>query len=143
MSENRKKVLILCTGNSCRSLMAEAMINWYLGGSWEAFSAGINPSRPNPRALQVLQELGIPTEGLRSKSVEEFVGRDDLDAVITVCDHANESCPFFPGKVKRLHLSLIDPAPYTDQPDEVALPVFRAVQSAIRELLFPLLQSML
>jgi arsenate reductase (thioredoxin) len=140
---SKKKVLILCTGNSCRSLMAEAMINHFLGDSWEAFSAGIAPTFPNPRALQVLREIGVSTEGLRSKSVDEFVGRDDLDVVITVCDHANESCPFFPGKVKRLHLSLIDPAPYTDQPDEVALPVFRSVQSAIREQLFPLLQSML
>lgn len=113
--------------------MAEALINHYLSDSWEAFSAGTRPSAVNRRATLVLQEIGVETAGLRSKSVDEFLARDDLDLVITVCDHARESCPLFATPVPKKHFSFPDPAPFTDAPDEEALAVFREVREAIRE----------
>jgi arsenate reductase len=113
--------------------MAEAFINHDLGDRWEAFSAGTQPSRLNPRAVQVMMEMGIDISGQRSKSLAEFIGRADLDIVITVCDDAREACPVFPGKVKQIHIGFQDPDPYSDQPDEVALPVFRKVRDEIRE----------
>ncbi len=123
------KILILCTGNSCRSLMAEALVNHLLGDCYLAYSAGVAPSAPNPVALQTLEELGIGTSGLRSKGVSEFLNRDDLDLVITVCDHAKESCPVFAKPVPTLHLGIEDPAPYTNAPD--ALEIFRRTREQI------------
>ncbi|MFO7659787.1 MAG: arsenate reductase ArsC [Candidatus Cloacimonadaceae bacterium] len=127
-----KKVLVLCTGNSCRSILAEAMINHYLKDHWQAFSAGTQPSVVNPKALKVLQELGIDTSGFRSKSVTEFLDRDDLDLVITVCDNARETCPVFLKPVKQVHIGIEDPAPYSDEPEESSLPRFRAARDSIR-----------
>jgi arsenate reductase (thioredoxin) len=127
-----KKVLIICTGNSCRSIMAEAMINHFLGDKWIAYSAGTNPSFVNPRAIQVIQELGIDTSDLHSKSVSEFINRDDLDLAITVCDTAKGSCPLFLNPVKQIHIGIEDPAPFTDEPDEIALPVFRKTRDEIQ-----------
>ncbi len=138
----RKKVLVLCTGNSCRSIMAEALINKYLCDTWEAFSAGVEPTRVNPCAIQVMNEIGIDISSYRSKSVTEFLSRDDLDLVITVCDHAKESCPVFLKPVKQIHLGFTDPAPYTDEPDDIALPVFREVRDDIREKLLDLLRQL-
>ncbi len=128
-----KKVLILCTGNSCRSIMAEAMINHYLGNKWLAYSAGVSPSQVNPRSVQVLTELGIDTTGLRSKSVNEFLDRDDLDLVITVCDHAKETCPVFFKPVEQVHIGIDDPVSYTYAPEETALEAFRRCREQIRE----------
>ncbi|MBW6513707.1 MAG: arsenate reductase ArsC [Candidatus Syntrophosphaera sp.] len=136
-----KNVLILCTGNSCRSLMAEAMINHFLGSNWMAYSAGTQPSEVNPLARKVLEELGIDTSNLRSKSVTEFLGRDDLDLVITVCDNAKESCPVFPRPVKRIHIGIDDPAPFTDQAENVALPIFRQALEQVRMLVLAYLES--
>ncbi|MDY0152063.1 MAG: arsenate reductase ArsC [Candidatus Cloacimonas sp.] len=126
-----KKVLILCTGNSCRSIMAEAMINQFLGDKWQAYSAGTQPSVVNPHALHVLQELGIDTDSLYSKSVTEFLKIDDLDLVITVCDNAKEACPIFLKPVKQIHIGIEDPAPYTNEPDDIALPIFRQTRTEI------------
>ena len=137
----RRKVLIICTGNSCRSQMAEALINSELGDEWEAYSAGVNPSRVNPRASQVMSELGIDISRQRSKSVNEFLQRDDLDLVITVCDHARGTCPIFPGTVERIHMGFPDPAPYTDESDEVALPEFRRVRDLIGEKLINFIKN--
>ncbi len=128
-----KKVLVLCTGNSCRSILAEALINHFLQGKWLAVSAGTAPSQVNPLALKVLQELNVDTHGLRSKSVEEFLDMPDLDLVITVCDHAKESCPIFPGPVKGIHIGIDDPAPYSDQLGEITLPIFRKIRDEIRQ----------
>jgi arsenate reductase len=128
----RKKVLILCTGNSCRSIMAEALINHYLKDSWQAYSAGTNPSSVNPRAIQALQELGIDTGYLQSKGITEFLYMDDLDLVITVCDHAKQNCPLFPKAVKQIHISIEDPVLYTNAPDEEALASFRACRDDIK-----------
>ncbi len=139
--ENMKKVLIICTGNSCRSIMAEALINHHLSGQWQAFSAGTHPSYVNPRAVQVLQEMGVDTDYLRSKSISEFWHWDDLDMIITVCDHAKENCPVFYKPVPRIHIGFSDPADYNQAPDEEALPKFRAVRDEILERLIPYLQD--
>ena len=105
----KKKVLFLCTGNSCRSQMAEAIINARLGEKWEAFSAGTRPAGyVHPKAVEALQEIGIQHAG-RSKSMDEFRGQE-FDLVVTVCDSAAEECPVWLGKGKRAHHDFPDPA---------------------------------
>lgn len=136
-----KKVLVLCTGNSCRSIMAEALINHYLKDQWQAFSAGVSPSKVNPRAIQVMNEIDIDLSQYRSKSVTEFLQRDDLDLVITVCDHAKESCPVFLKPVKSVHIGFEDPADYNDAEDDIALPIFRRVRDEIKQQLIEYLFS--
>ncbi len=126
----KKRVLFLCTGNSCRSLMAEAITNNELGDRFEAFSAGTEPSKPNPKALQVLEEIGIRHENARSKHLSEFDGQD-FDHVITLCDNANESCPVYFGKTKRAHLGFDDPAKATGTPEEI-LAEFRRIRDEIK-----------
>lgn len=128
-----KKLLILCTGNSCRSIMAEALINHYLGDKWEAYSAGVSPSHVHPRSVLALKELGIGTSGLRSKSVAEFLSRDDLDLVITVCDHARETCPVFFKPVEQVHLGIEDPVSRVFLSEESAMGSFRECRDQIRE----------
>ena len=127
-----KKVLILCTGNSCRSIMAEAQINHYLKGLWQAYSAGTHPSMVHPRSLQVLQEKGIDTGYLKSKGIMEFFYIDDIDLVITVCDHAKDNCPVFPRLVKSVHIGIDDPVIYAEAPDEEALQKFRECRDEIK-----------
>src|SRR5437762_8160630 len=105
----RKKVLILCTGNSARSQMAEGLLRHQAGDRYEVFSAGTKPTPVRPEAIAVMMEIGIDISGQRSKSVYEFTGQE-FAYVITVCDNANESCPVFPGKTKRLHWPFEDPA---------------------------------
>jgi arsenate reductase len=102
------KVLFLCTGNSCRSQMAEGWARVLHGDRLEPYSAGTAPGRVDPRAIQVMGEAGIDLSGHRSKHLEELVGVD-FDWVVTVCDKANESCPIFPGNVHRLHANFDDP----------------------------------
>jgi len=139
---NMKKVLILCTGNSCRSIMAEALINHYLGKSWQAFSAGVMPSSVNPRSIRVLQELGIETGHLQSKGVTQFLYMDDLDLVVTVCDHAKQTCPLFPKPVKQVHISIEDPVTYTNADDEVAIAKFRECRNDIKRRIVDKLDSL-
>jgi len=108
MNSNKRKILILCTGNSCRSQMAEALINARFGEDWQAFSAGTQPAGyVHPKAVQVLAEAGIEHQG-RSKSTDEF-RETTFDLVVTVCDHAKESCPMFPKKVGIVHIGFEDP----------------------------------
>jgi arsenate reductase len=112
----KRKVLFLCTGNSCRSQMAEAIVNARLGDSWEAVSAGTKPAGyVHPKALAVLAEIGIQHQG-HSKLADEFRGID-FDLVVTVCDSAAEECPFWLGKGKRVHHSFPDPTK-TDNMDD-------------------------
>lgn len=126
-----RKVLILCTGNSCRSQLAEALVNHDLGGQWQAFSAGTAPSGyVHPLALRVLEEVGIQHDGV-SKSVEEFRGQN-FDAVITVCGDAAENCPVWLGKGKRMHIGFPDPAKVTGSEEEV-LAAFREARDGIRK----------
>lgn len=124
-----KRVLFLCTGNSCRSQMAEAVLNRIGAGRFEAFSAGSRPAGfVHPLALRVLQETGHPVAGLRSKSLEEFRGQR-FGAVITVCDRAKEACPVWPG-AEMIHWSFEDPAE-ADGTEERKLAAFRKVFSEI------------
>jgi arsenate reductase len=141
LADTKRKVLILCTGNSCRSQMAEAFINRELGDEWQAFSAGVKPSRLNRRAVQVMAELGIDISGQHTKSLGEFLTLRDLDLVITVCDQARDSCPVFPGNTEQVHIAFDDPAPCTEESDEVALPVFRRVRDEIRGKLLDFLKN--
>jgi arsenate reductase len=102
------KVLFVCTGNACRSQMAEGWARALHGDRLEASSAGTAPQRVDPRAIAVMREVGIDLSGHRSKHVAEAIGAD-FDLVVTVCDNANERCPVFPGKVRRLHAGFDDP----------------------------------
>ena len=128
---DRKRVLILCTGNSARSQMAEGILRHDGGDSFEVFSAGVEASFVRPQALKVMSEIGIDITNHRSKSVEEFLGQE-FDYVITVCDNANERCPVFPGRTERIHWSFDDPAAVTGE-EEVILETFRRVRDEIRE----------
>src|SRR5258708_9656929 len=105
----KKRVLILCTGNSARSQMAEGLLRHDSGDRFEVESAGTKPSRVRLEAIQVMREIGIDISGHRSKSVDEFA-RETFDYVLTVCDHAKESCPIYPGHSNRLHRNFQDPA---------------------------------
>ena len=128
---NKKKVLILCTGNSARSQMAEGLLRHDAGPMFEVASAGVAPSHVRPEAIAVMKEIGIDISSHRSKSVEEFTG-DEFDYVITVCDNANEQCPVFPGQTRRIHWSFTDPAAAEgDEPQRLS--VFRKVRDEIRE----------
>jgi arsenate reductase len=128
---NPKKVLFLCSGNSCRSQMAEAIVNSRLNPRWEAFSAGTQPSGyVHPNAIQVLAEIGIEHRG-ESKSVQEFKGQD-FDLIVTVCDAAAEECPLWLGPGKRVHRGFVDPAKAEGSEAEV-LEVFRRVRDEILE----------
>jgi arsenate reductase len=125
----KKKVLFLCSSNSCRSQMAEAIVNGRLGESWEAVSAGTRPAGyVHPKALAVLAEIGIQHLG-RSKLVDEFRGVD-FDLVMTLCDSAAEECPAWLGKGKRVHHSFPDPA-NAEGKDEEVMQVFRRVRDDI------------
>jgi len=127
------KVLFLCTGNSCRSQMAEGWARWLHGDRLEPYSAGIAPGRVDPRAVQVMGEAGVDLSGHRSRHLNELAGVD-LDWVITVCDHAREHCPVFPGGARRLHVSFEDP-PFlakTAATEEEALAHYRRVRDEIR-----------
>lgn len=122
----RERVLILCTGNSARSQMAEGWLRQLAGDRFDVFSAGTRPTVVNPLAIQVMSEVGVDISGQRSKSVNEFL-EQPFDAVITVCDQAAEACPIFPGPARRIHWSFPDPAAATG--DEAArLAAFRRVR---------------
>ncbi len=122
-------VLFLCTGNSCRSQMAEGFLRHIAGERLEAHSAGTNPTTVNPLAIAVMREKGIDISQHRSKNAAEYLGQH-FHYVITVCDHANEHCPIFPGSSIRLHWSFPDPASATGTEEE-RLPVFRSVRDDI------------
>ena len=133
------KVLFLCTENACRSQMAEGLVNHDLAGQVQAFSAGVRPSRVNPRAIQVMAELGIDIRHHRSKSVDDLAGQQ-FDLVITVCDQAQEQCPIFPGETEIMHVGFPDPAKAIGTEDEI-MAVFRQVRDALREQMVPLLRE--
>lgn len=126
----KKRVLFICTSNSARSQMAEALVNHDLGDRFEAFSAGTEPKEPHPLAIEVLGEIGIDHRAARGKSTDEFAGQA-FDFVITLCDSANETCPLFFGGVRRAHLGFDDPAK-AGRSDEEKRAVFRRVRDEIR-----------
>lgn len=127
---NKKKVLILCTGNSARSQMAEGLLRHDAGDQFEVASAGVAPTQVRVEAVEAMREIGIDISGYRSKSVDEFTGQE-FDYVITVCDNANEQCPLFPGQTQRIHWSFQDPAAAQGD-NEARLDVFRRVRDEIR-----------
>jgi arsenate reductase len=127
-----KQVLFLCTGNSCRSQMAEGLVNYFMGDEWEAYSAGTKPAGyVHPMAIQVMAEFDIDISRHRSKPVDEF-RYVAPDLVITVCDEAAEDCPVWLGQGQKAHLSFPDPAKAGGS-DEERLTVFRRVRDDIRQ----------
>lgn len=126
----KQKVLFLCTHNSARSQIAEGLLRTLYRNRYEAYSAGIEPSSVNPYAVEVMKELGIDLSTHRSKSIEEFRGIM-FDYVVTVCDHAKEACPFFPGK-KILHKEFDNPSMFDGSLEET-LVMFRRVRDEIKD----------
>jgi arsenate reductase (thioredoxin) len=129
----KKRILILCTGNSARSQMAEGLLRHDAGDRFEVFSAGTKPGHVRPEAITAMRELGIDISGHRSKSVDEFSGRQ-FDYVLTVCDNARENCPIFPGTAVMVHHNSEDPAALQGSEEE-RLACFRRVRDEIREYL--------
>jgi arsenate reductase (thioredoxin) len=130
MSE-RKRVLVLCAGNSAQSQMAEGLLREMAGDRFEVESAGVNPSRVRPEAVEAMREIGIDISGHRSKSADEFTGQE-FDYVITVCDNAREVCPVFPGRAERIHHSFEDPPAPGAADSETTMAVFRRVRDEIK-----------
>ncbi|MGD9131523.1 MAG: arsenate reductase ArsC [Candidatus Bathyarchaeota archaeon] len=124
------KVLFVCTHNSARSQMAEAFLNALYGGRYEGYSAGVTPATVNPYVVKAMAEIGIDISGNRSKSIEEFRG-ENFDYVVTVCDGARESCPFFPGE-KIIHKGFEDPSKFAGSEEEILKQV-RRVRNEIKE----------
>jgi len=125
-----KNVLVLCTGNSCRSQLAEGYLRHFAGDKAHIYSAGIETHGVNPRAVQVMAEDDIDISGHTSNHVDEYINIP-FDYVITVCDNASEACPFFPGKVERFHHNFPDPAKAKGSPDEI-MDEFRRVRDMIK-----------
>jgi arsenate reductase len=132
--ETKLKVLFLCTGNSCRSQMAEGWARHLKPDAIEAYSAGVEPHGMNPLAVKVMAEAGVDISRQHSKHVNKLVSVP-FDYVVTVCDHANETCPVFPGKVKRLHVSFDDPPRLAKdaRSEAEALPHYRRVRDEISD----------
>lgn len=123
---NRKSILVLCTGNSARSQMAEGILRNEFGNEFEVFSAGTKPSIVRPEAIMVMSEINIDISGHRSKSVDEFADRE-IDYVLTVCDNAKENCPYFPAGTRLVHHAFADPA-VVEASEEKRLAEFRRVR---------------
>ena len=126
---NRKRVLILCTGNSARSQMAEGLLRHLADDRFEVASAGVSPTKVRPEAIAAMRDINIDISDHHSKSVDEFLGQE-FDYVITVCDNAKEQCPVFPGNTKRIHWSFDDPAEAQGD-EQTRLAVFRRVRDEI------------
>ena len=126
----KARVLFLCTGNSARSIMAEALLRRYADDHFEAYSAGLEPKGINPYTVQVMNEIGLDVSSQRSKSLMEYLGRVHMGFVITVCDRAEANCPIFPFGTLRLHWSFEDPAAFEgSEPEKLAK--FREVRDQI------------
>jgi arsenate reductase (thioredoxin) len=126
-----KKVLVLCTGNSCRSQIAEGYIRHFAGSNAEVYSAGVETHGVNPKAIQTMAEDGIDISAHTSNNITEYYGID-FDYVITVCDNAKENCPFFPTKAQRFHENFPDPAKATGTEQEV-MTAFRSARQLIKD----------
>jgi arsenate reductase (thioredoxin) len=136
---NKSRLLVLCTGNSARSQMAEGLFRHEAGDRFEVFSAGTKPGFVRPEAIAVMSEIGIDISGHRSKSVDEFA-RQELQYVITACDNARESCPIFPATTLRMHWPLEDPAAVQGSEAE-RLAAFRKVRDQIRNRIMTFLNA--
>ncbi len=134
----RKRVLVLCTGNSCRSQMAEGWLRYDLGDRVDVFSAGTHPCLVHPTAIRVMAEAGVDLSGHRSKGVAELVDQS-FDLVITVCDSARAACPILPGAVRSVHEPIPDPVAFVGSEEE-ALEAFRQARDLIRARLVALVR---
>jgi arsenate reductase len=130
MMKDKKRVLILCTGNSARSQMGEGLLRHLAGDRFEVESAGFKPSHVRPEAVKVMQEIGIDISGQCSKSVDEFAGQH-FDYVITVCDSARETCPIFSGQAKRIHQTFEDPPAEVIGDEGSRVAIFRRVRDEL------------
>lgn len=128
----KPRVLFLCTNNSARSQMAEAILRKYAGEKFEVHSAGLEPMEINPYTLKVLQEVGIDTCGLYAKPLSKYLGNTHFSYLITVCSKAEERCPLFPGMGKRLHWPFEDPAEFRGSEEETPQK-FREIRDQIEE----------
>ena len=126
---DRERALILCTGNSARSQMAEGLLRHLADERFEVMSAGVSPTQVRTEAVTAMREIGIDISHHRSKSVDEFA-EQEFDYVITVCDNANEQCPVFPGNTERIHWSFNDPAA-VEGDEESRIAVFRRIRDEI------------
>jgi arsenate reductase len=127
---SKKNILVLCTGNSCRSQLAEGYLRYFAGDKANIYGAGIETHGVNPKAILVMAEDNIDISSHTSNHVDEYVAVP-FDKVITVCDNANNACPFFPGNVERFHRNFPDPAKKTGTPEEV-MDEFRRVRDMIK-----------
>jgi arsenate reductase len=127
----KKKILVLCTGNSCRSQIAEGYLRHFAGERAEVYSAGVETHGVNPKAIATMQEEGLDISHHSSNHIDEYIGLD-FDFVITVCDHAQERCPIFPSKAQRFHHNFPDPAKATGSEEEIKAQ-FRQVRQQIKE----------
>jgi arsenate reductase (thioredoxin) len=130
VSGDKKWVLFICTHNAARSQMAEGLLRALHGNHYEVFSAGTEPHRVSPYAIRVMAEIGIDIGAHRSKGLQEFLDQK-IDYVITVCDHAKESCPYFPGGKKILHQSFEDPSAVTGTEEEI-MAGFRQIRDEVK-----------
>lgn len=126
-----KKILVLCTGNSCRSQLAEGYLRHFAGDKASVYSAGVETHGVNPRAIMVMAEDGIDISGHTSNNVTEY-SDIDFDYVITVCDNAKERCPYFPSRAEKFHYNFPDPAKATGTPEEI-MASFRSVRQQIKD----------
>jgi arsenate reductase len=136
----KTRVLFLCSGNSARSQMAEALLRKKAGDQFEVYSAGLEPAGLNPYTVRVLEEIGLDTTNLRSKSLNSFIGKMHFGYLITVCSRAEEKCPIFPGMGMRLHWPFDDPAAFKGSEEET-MAVFRGVRDQIDARIDEWLQS--
>ncbi len=134
-------VLFLCTGNSARSQMAEALLRKHGGSRFEIHSAGLEPSVINPYAVKVLNEIGIDTAGQYSKSLDTYIGKKNFDFLITVCSNADEKCPVFPGMGNRLHWPFEDPAAFAGS-EEDKTQKFREIRDLIESRIIDWLRAL-
>ena len=127
----KKKILFVCTGNSCRSQIAHGLLNNIAGDKYDVFSAGLSPNKVHPMAIKVMKEINIDISHHASDHLDDYLDKD-IDVVITTCDDANESCPFFPGNVVRLHWSIDDPFESWNV-EESSIQLFRDTRNKIEE----------
>jgi len=141
--EKKRKILFLCTGNSCRSQMAEAWTNHLKGDHLDAYSAGVAPKKMDPRAVKAMKEVGIDISGQKSKDIDALADKE-FDHVVTLCDHAKESCPFFPAKTRLVHRGFEDPPQLAAnaENEQEAMSLYRRVRDEIRAFVETLPQSL-
>ena len=138
---DKPRALFLCTGNSARSQMAEALLKKYAGDHFEVFSAGLEPKGINPLTLVVLNEAGIETKGQYAKPLSTYLGKIDFSYLITVCSNAEDKCPIFPGMGLRLHWPFDDPASFNGS-EEVKMEKFREIRNRIEARIFAWLEEL-